>query len=204
MYRDGTVPLLVPCAGRPRGAQSVDIAAVLLQATAAQVAEEIGVDSGECLHACSVESEDVVGADERDAEQSVFGVLDAAGGRVGDAGGKAAASLAGGEVRGGGVPVAGEGGEPRGGCACKDSLEPSSDGTERSFDRPRARADRERPALSASCDQRAGGMTGACCSPDDGTPPMSRPARPRCPGRPARPSGIGGTRWQLGGGWEWR
>lgn len=45
----------------PLGAQSVDVAAVLLQAAATEVGEEVGVDAGERLHACSVEAEDVVG-----------------------------------------------------------------------------------------------------------------------------------------------
>lgn len=100
VYRGGTVSLLVPGVRRPRGAQSVDVAAVLLQAAVDQVIEEVRVDSGECLHTCSVESEDMVGADEWDAEESAFGVLDACGSRVGDAGGEAAAPLAGGEVWG--------------------------------------------------------------------------------------------------------
>ncbi len=61
-----------------------------------QVTEEVGVDSGECLHACSVETEDVVGADEWDADRCVRG-----------------------------VNVAGEGGEPCGGGSREDLLEPS-------------------------------------------------------------------------------
>lgn len=96
----------------------MDIAAVLLQAAVVQVIEEVRVDPRVCLHTCSVESEDMVGADERDAEESAFGILDASRSCVGDAGEEAAAPLAGGEVRGCGVPVAGEGGESRGGCAC--------------------------------------------------------------------------------------
>jgi hypothetical protein len=75
MYRDGAVPILVPGVRRPLGAQIMDVAAVSLQAAATQVGEEVGLDAGECLDACSVEAEDVVGADERDAEQCVRGVF---------------------------------------------------------------------------------------------------------------------------------
>lgn len=63
MYRDGAVPILVPGVCRPLCAQIVDVAAVSLQAAATQVGEEVGLDARECLHACSVETEGVVGAD---------------------------------------------------------------------------------------------------------------------------------------------
>ncbi|MYT17090.1 hypothetical protein YWIDRAFT_06687 [Streptomyces sp. SceaMP-e96] len=73
------------------------------------MAEEVFRDAGERLNACSVQPEDVVCADELNAEELLTGVLNTACGCVREAG-EVTAALALGQVLDGCLTVTGEGG----------------------------------------------------------------------------------------------
>ncbi len=120
MYRDRAVPGGGPGIVRPCGPARADLAAVLFYPSLLKVAEEFLRDSGERLHPLAVKSEDVVGTDEVDTEESVPCVLDAVRGCVREAR-EMSLALALCEVLDGRPCVSGTCGEP--GCGCASAMQ---------------------------------------------------------------------------------
>src|SRR5690606_19509057 len=86
VHRHRSVPQVVPGLAGPSRAALVDLVAVLFHSSFSQETEQVLRYTGERLNAGPVQPEDVVGANEANAEEGVGRILHATGSRVREAG----------------------------------------------------------------------------------------------------------------------